>query len=51
MSGDWPKDFLNAMMIILKKKYKEMNCGDHRLIRPISQMEKSLHANLLLVKN
>ena len=32
MSGDWPKNFLDVMMIALPKKYQAKKCSDQRTI-------------------
>jgi Reverse transcriptase (RNA-dependent DNA polymerase). len=40
MSGDWPKDFLDATMIALPKKNQAKKCSDHRTISLISHTGK-----------
>ena len=32
ITGEWPKDFLQSIMIPIKKKVNAMECGDHRTI-------------------
>ncbi|PNF14808.1 hypothetical protein B7P43_G07012 [Cryptotermes secundus] len=39
-TGEWPKDFTEVTMIVLKKKAKATRCSDHRTISLIAHTAK-----------
>ena len=39
-TGEWPKDFTEVTMIVLKKKPQATKCSDHRTISLISHTAK-----------
>jgi hypothetical protein len=41
-NGEWPKDFVEATMIALKKKSKATKCSDHRTVFLIGHTAKMI---------
>jgi len=41
-TGEWPKDFTEVTMIVLKKKPQATKCSDHRTISLIAHTAKIL---------
>ena len=41
-TGEWPKDFTEVTMIVLKKKTQATKCSDHRTISLIAHTAKIL---------
>jgi len=39
-TGEWPKDFTEVTMIVLKKKPQATKCSDHRTVRLIAHTAK-----------
>jgi len=41
-TGEWPKDFMDVTMIVLKEKPQATKCNDHRTISLIAHTAKIL---------
>ena len=45
-TGEWPKDFTEVTMIVLKKKPQATKCSDHRTISLIAHTAKQLRRRI-----
>jgi len=45
-TGEWPKDFMEVIMIVLKKKPQATKCNDHRTISLIAHTAKILRRRI-----